>query len=184
MSQSSRQSPSEAITALVDLLNSRAHAGLPDRLGDNAFAEGFIRTLKLPARETHGKDVIGLRAFRDAVLVAVGPSRNESAVDGWRQISNLSSDVTLRYAFGEGGTPVLETAIGNPALGAMLQAVARIVDAGAWPRIKICANDACEGVFFDDTRNRSQKWHSYETCGNRINVAAHRARKSATQQSA
>jgi predicted RNA-binding Zn ribbon-like protein len=184
MSQSSRQSPSTGITALVDLLNSRAHAGLADRLGDSAFAEGFARTLGLPAGDTHHEGVKALRAFRDAVLVAVGPSDNKSVLDGWRQISRLSSEVTLRYAFGEGGTPELETATGSPALGTMLQAVARIVDAGEWPRIKICANDACGGVFYDDTRNGSQKWHSYETCGNRINVAAHRARKSATQQSA
>ncbi|WIX80405.1 CGNR zinc finger domain-containing protein [Amycolatopsis carbonis] len=30
----------------------------------------------------------------------------------------------------------------------------------------------------DTTRSHTRRWHSYELCGNRANVASHRARKS------
>jgi predicted RNA-binding Zn ribbon-like protein len=32
---------------------------------------------------------------------------------------------------------------------------------------------------YDTTRSRTQRWHSYELCGNRANVAAFRAREGA-----
>lgn len=46
-------------------------------------------------------------------------------------------------------------------------------------RIRVCANDGCRAVFYDTTRSRTQRWHSYELCGNRANVAAFRAREGA-----
>ncbi len=34
----------------------------------------------------------------------------------------------------------------------------------------------CDEVFYDTTRSRTRRWHSYESCGNRANVSAYRAR--------
>ncbi|MEO3773386.1 CGNR zinc finger domain-containing protein [Micromonospora sp. B9E7] len=42
--------------------------------------------------------------------------------------------------------------------------------------MRICGNEMCSHVFYDTTRSRTQRWHSYERCGNRTNVAAYRAR--------
>ena len=46
-------------------------------------------------------------------------------------------------------------------------------------RLKVCASDTCEDVFIDTSRNRSRRFCDPSTCGNRTNVAAHRARRRA-----
>ena len=60
-----------------------------------------------------------------------------------------------------------------------MAAVADILRDGTWKRMRVCANDGCRAVFYDATRSRTQRWHSYELCGNRANVAAFRARGNA-----
>lgn len=52
-----------------------------------------------------------------------------------------------------------------------------------WSRRKRCANPACGLYFFDSTRNRRGRSCSIETCRNRIEVAAYRARQRAARSS-
>ena len=48
------------------------------------------------------------------------------------------------------------------------------------PRLRVCANDACRRVFYDETRNRSRRWCDSRTCGNLMRVRRHRdARRAA-----
>ena len=47
-------------------------------------------------------------------------------------------------------------------------------------RLKRCANDPCTDVFVDMSRNRSRRYCNPDSCGNRANVAAYRARQRAT----
>jgi predicted RNA-binding Zn ribbon-like protein len=51
---------------------------------------------------------------------------------------------------------------------------------GTWDRIRLCANHECSAAFYDTTRSRTQRWHSYAICGNKSNVAAYRARTAKT----
>lgn len=66
---------------------------------------------------------------------------------------------------------------GDPLVGGLVTSVAELVREGAWTRFRVCGNGNCRAVFYDTTRSRSQRWHSYELCGNRANVAAYRTRK-------
>lgn len=50
-------------------------------------------------------------------------------------------------------------------------------------RLKTCAAATCEDVFVDTSRNRSRRYCDPDTCGNRANVAAYRARQRAAAQS-
>ena len=43
-------------------------------------------------------------------------------------------------------------------------------------RLSVCADETCDGVVLDLSRNRSRRYCS-ATCGNRVAVAAYRARK-------
>lgn len=45
-------------------------------------------------------------------------------------------------------------------------------------RIRECAADDCELVFYDDSRSNNRRWCSMQRCGNRAKVRAHRARTS------
>lgn len=51
-------------------------------------------------------------------------------------------------------------------------------------RFRTCADDTCADVFIDTSRNRSRRYCDPDTCGNRANVAAYRARQRAQQPEA
>lgn len=51
-----------------------------------------------------------------------------------------------------------------------------LIRADELSRLSICADDACSGVVIDLSRNRSRRFCS-TACGNRVAVAAYRARK-------
>ena len=42
-----------------------------------------------------------------------------------------------------------------------------------------CASPTCRDAFLDESRNRSRRYCDSRTCGNRLHVAAYRARKAA-----
>jgi hypothetical protein len=48
---------------------------------------------------------------------------------------------------------------------------------GTWSRLKECGDETCRSVFFDRSRNRSGRWCSMETCGNRNKARAWRQRQ-------
>jgi len=43
-------------------------------------------------------------------------------------------------------------------------------------RVRYCANDQCQWLFIDDSKNRSRRWCSMESCGNRAKARRHYAR--------
>lgn len=57
-------------------------------------------------------------------------------------------------------------------------AMVDVIRADEMSRLGICADDDCEGIVLDLSRNRSRRFCS-TTCGNRNAVAAYRARQSA-----
>ena len=70
-------------------------------------------------------------------------------------------------------------------------ALARLADplvteltAGHPERIKICASDTCEWLFYDASRTSRRRWCDMATCGNRAKAARHRARERAAVQAA
>ena len=55
-------------------------------------------------------------------------------------------------------------------------AFADVVSAGELSRFGVCADDGCDGIVLDLTRNRSRRFCS-TTCGNRYAAAEYRARQ-------
>jgi predicted RNA-binding Zn ribbon-like protein len=37
-----------------------------------------------------------------------------------------------------------------------------------WARLKLCNNDACRWAFFDRSKNRSSRWCTMASCGNKM----------------
>jgi len=56
--------------------------------------------------------------------------------------------------------------------------LAELVVAGESERMRSCAAPPCRNVFVDLSRNRSRRYCDSRTCGNRLHVAAYRARRS------
>ena len=57
--------------------------------------------------------------------------------------------------------------------------LAELVVAGESGRVRTCASPTCHEIFVDLSRNRSRRYCDSRTCGNRLHVAAYRARRSA-----
>jgi predicted RNA-binding Zn ribbon-like protein len=78
-----------------------------------------------------------------------------------------------------GGCDVDHRHVGDP----IDDALARLADplvaelTGGHPeRIRICASDTCQWVFYDASRTGRRRWCDMSTCGNRAKAARHRAR--------
>ncbi len=56
-------------------------------------------------------------------------------------------------------------------------ALALVLAAGERSRLATCAAPGCERVLVDLSRNRSKRYCDSRTCGNRLHVAAYRARR-------
>ena len=56
-------------------------------------------------------------------------------------------------------------------------ALAFVIAAGERHRLAICAAPDCARVLVDLSRNRSKRYCDSRTCGNRLHVAAYRARQ-------
>jgi predicted RNA-binding Zn ribbon-like protein len=159
---------------LVGLLNSRAYGEESEALADPARAADVLAPFAPAAGRPVPAQLEEVRALRDDLVALVG--RTPDAERYWQRLSERAAGTPLVHEFGPDGTVRLGQVAGDPVIGGILRTVAALVDAGAWPRLKLCAFEPCSGAFFDTTRSRTRRWHSYEACGNRSNVAAHRAR--------
>ena len=56
--------------------------------------------------------------------------------------------------------------------------------AGHPDRIKVCASDTCDWIFYDASRTSRRRWCDMATCGNRAKAARHRAKERAAGQAA
>jgi predicted RNA-binding Zn ribbon-like protein len=58
-------------------------------------------------------------------------------------------------------------------------ALLSVIGRGDADRLRRCAGPDCHAVFVDLSRNRARRFCSPALCGNRVHVAAHRARRAA-----
>ncbi len=69
--------------------------------------------------------------------------------------------------------------VGDAFAGLMIAVVESAADAlvlGELTRVRRCADQRCQRVFYDGTKNGRRRWCDMATCGNRAKAARHRAR--------
>jgi predicted RNA-binding Zn ribbon-like protein len=69
--------------------------------------------------------------------------------------------------------------IGDPiddALSRLADPLVSELTAGHPERIRVCASDTCQWIFYDASRTGRRRWCDMTTCGNRAKAARHRAR--------
>jgi predicted RNA-binding Zn ribbon-like protein len=86
------------------------------------------------------------------------------------------------------GVSVGHSHVGDPIDDALARLAEPLVDeirAGNADRIRICDNDTCRWIFYDESRAGRRRWCDMASCGNRAKAARHRARvkAAATTQS-
>jgi hypothetical protein len=166
---------------LLDFLNSRPIGLEPEGLPDARSARAWLEASGFDLADAAlAEDDLGLlRGVRDALAVALDREREDADRAGaWRLLSEIAAASPVTIAFSPDPATRLEpTGTGaRRVVEQVLADVQRVVADGRAGRIRICAYEPCSSAFYDTTRSRTQRWHSYAACGNRVNVAAHRTR--------
>jgi predicted RNA-binding Zn ribbon-like protein len=116
-----------------------------------------------------------LEALRSRVRENMGAQRDPDTI---RILDDAAHATGLAVRFGaEGLAPTTEGVRG--ALGRIL-AIAFLSEVeGTWSRFKMCSSPVCRSVFWDRSKNRSGRWCTMKSCGNRAKVRAYREREHA-----
>ncbi|MEV0264159.1 CGNR zinc finger domain-containing protein [Streptomyces sp. NPDC050617] len=174
-----------ALDAVVSLVNTAGHGDGPDGLADPAglrrYAAGCglgdvgplgaadvaaVRSVRERfERVFAAPDAASAAALLNAMVAEAGTTPRLSDHDGY--------DWHVHY-FAPGASLADHLA----ADGGM--ALAFLVVAGERERLRRCEAPGCGRAFVDISRNRSRRYCSSRTCGNRLHVAAYRARRRET----
>ena len=160
-----RGSEGEELRTVADLqamADRYAFAGVRARQADVVRARDYRARLELIIASCERSDEESAIAEINALLSQTGASPQIVAHDGRgphlhvsRPAAPLADRMTAHFAMG----------------------LAWLVVAGEAGRIRSCESPACRQVFVDFSRNRSRRYCDSRTCGNRLHVAAYRARK-------
>ncbi|MFD8964711.1 CGNR zinc finger domain-containing protein [Streptomyces sp. NPDC059568] len=178
-----------ALDTVVDLVNTApedgtggARNGTPDGLADIEALYGFVRSHSLS-----GVGDLGRRDLRAVLEVRTRFAEVFAAPD-----ARAAADLINRLVAAAGTTPQLTDHDGYDwhvhyfAPGASVadhlaadcgMALAFMVVAGEQERLRRCEAPDCGHAFVDLSRNRSRRYCDSRTCGNRLHVAAYRARR-------
>jgi predicted RNA-binding Zn ribbon-like protein len=166
-----------ALAAAVALVNS---AEPPETLTSVTDLDAFYRAHAYTGR--HDRTVAELsqvRAIRDRLRDLLTCSRDDAVtllneiLAEAGAVPQLVRHGTLDWhVHGVAGDEPLATRILVETAMAMID----VVRADELDRLSVCAADDCDGLVLDLSRNRSRRFCS-TTCGNRVAVAAYRARR-------
>jgi hypothetical protein len=172
------KSPVE-VERLIGFLNSRPCGRTTDGLASGGSAAVLLGGLGLDGGALDAAGLERLRRLRDLLAVLAdreGGGGGRGAA--WAAVNEIAAGVPMAVRFlSDVESDVRPAGEGVDAIvGALIADLHRAVTSGSWRRVRLCAHEPCNAAFYDATRSRTQRWHSYEMCGNRANVAAYRRR--------
>ncbi|MHB1434150.1 MAG: CGNR zinc finger domain-containing protein [Streptosporangiaceae bacterium] len=184
----------EALAECADLINTGrpAAAGRPGSLATTADVIAFGRRHRVEnldaARPADVVRLADLRGRLDVIARACERGDEAVAISGVNALLAETGAVPQIVAHDGRGphihvsrpaAPLADRIVAHCAMG-----LAELVVAGASHRLRSCASPGCEVVFVDLSRNQARRYCDSRTCGNRVHVAAYRARQAArgTQQ--
>ncbi|GHA80228.1 CGNR zinc finger domain-containing protein [Streptomyces termitum] len=171
-----------ALDTVVDLMNTAAQGDREDTLADLDALRVFVRAHRISGVSGLGAE--DLRAVREV--------RERFAAVFSAPEARIAAPLINQLVAAAGTTPQLTDHDGYDwhvhyfAPGASVadhlaadcgMALAFIVVAGERERLRRCEAPDCGRAFVDLSRNRSRRYCDSRTCGNRLHVAAYRARR-------
>lgn len=172
--------PLEKLPGLDDALAWFVDRGVIHREGaDRARA-------RVDAQPADGeKDLDRVHHVRDA-LREVAEAIAEKRVPRASALTTVNRALHARQVIelvpGPEGCYVDHRHIGDPiddALARLADPLVSELTAGVPERIRVCASDTCQWIFYDGSRTGRRRWCDMATCGNRAKAARHRARAKA-----
>jgi predicted RNA-binding Zn ribbon-like protein len=128
------------------------------------------------------QDLAWALRVRDALIAKVRENMGEPPDTTATEFLNRAAEQTgLRVCFGcrdDGPIHVEATGV-RGAIGRILGSAFLAELDGRWERFRVCHDPGCSSVFFDHSKNKSGKWCSMSSCGNRAKVRAFRERQAA-----
>jgi predicted RNA-binding Zn ribbon-like protein len=113
-------------------------------------------------------------------LAERGPMSDRIRTEGLAEINRVlgRSAGTRRVELRTDGTFIRSfVSVGDAFAGLVIPVVESAADAlilGELIRVRRCADQRCQRVFFDNTKNGRRRWCDMATCGNRAKAARHR----------
>jgi predicted RNA-binding Zn ribbon-like protein len=166
----------QALVNTIDLEDNDEQLGSPDALRDFLVGHGL-----LAGSEPVGDDDLALaielrEALRAMLRVNHGEPLDPAAL---RVVNRAAAGLPLQMAFDGDGHPVLGPGSTGcrGALAALLAGIAQASAQGTWERLKACSAESCQWAFYDRSKNRSGRWCSMQTCGNRTKTRTYRSRR-------
>ena len=145
------------------------------------FAErGLIHADHLDATERDLARVRAVRAALREVADAIVEARSPTATALDRVNRTIRSRAVTELVAGDDGVGVGHRHVGEPiddALARIAEPFVEELASGHPERVRVCANDRCRWVFYDESRAGRRRWCDMSTCGNRAKAARHRARQ-------
>jgi predicted RNA-binding Zn ribbon-like protein len=179
----------EALAECVDLINSgRSSAG--EQLATSADLIAFGRRYRVDnLTAARPPDVVRLRSLRswlDSIALACEAGDRSAAITELNALLAETGAVPQIVSH-DGRGPHIHVSRASAPLADRIAAhcamgLAELVVAGASGRLRSCDAPDCRDVFVDLSRNQSRRYCNSRTCGNRLHVAAYRARRSAAAQ--
>lgn len=167
----------EALRAAVWLVNS---AEAPDTLDSPDDEETFLEAFPYNGRlDRDAAELAALRALRPRLRAMLLAPRDEMAahVNAALAESTLAPQL-VRHPGADWHLHAVDDdrPLAERSLIEIAMALIDVIRADEGSRISICADDDCEALALDLSRNRSKRYCS-TTCANRNAVAAYRARR-------
>jgi predicted RNA-binding Zn ribbon-like protein len=171
-----------ALDDVVDLLNTAPEAGGADSLTTVADLRAYVERNAVSGVGDLGEaDLAAVRSVRDR-LARVFAAEDTAAAVGLINGLVAEAGTTPQLTDHDGYdwhvhyfAPGASVAHHLAADGGM--ALAFIIVAGERDRLRHCDAPDCRRAFIDLSRNRSRRYCDSRTCGNRLHVAAYRARQ-------
>ncbi|MER7205679.1 CGNR zinc finger domain-containing protein [Streptosporangium sp. NPDC000239] len=173
-----------SLATVVDLINTSPATGGPDRLTDLRELGEFVERHQVSGvGELCSSDLNQVRAAREAFhKVFTAPDQATAVI----RLNTLLSGtrITPRLTEHDGHPLHVHYFAPGASVGEHLSAdlgvaLAHLLVEGEWERLRTCSAPDCDNVFVDESRNRSRVYCDSRTCGNRMHVAAYRARRRA-----
>jgi len=174
----------QAITVLVDLINTGPETGDPERLPDLAALRAFTARNHLsdlgPLAEG---DLAAVHELRGRLRRLFETTSDEQATTELNELL-VDSTATPRLTDHDGYDWHVHYFVPGASIRDHLAvegglALARVISEGARDRLRVCEAPDCARVLLDVTKNNCRRYCDSRTCGNRLHVAAYRARQKA-----
>ena len=170
-----------ALRTVVDLVNSSAEISGDDSLTSVEDLAEFVAAHEISeAGPLTDEDVAAVRRLRRRLheIAAADPAAAIGLVNALvadaRTTPRLTDhdDWPLHMHYYAPGARLAEHLAADCGM-----ALAFVLAAGGWERLTTCDAPDCSRVLVDLSRNRSRRYCDSKTCGNRLHVAAYRARQ-------